>query len=307
MVRRMKVIIGYDGTSYSDVALNELRQAGLPRRADVMLLCAIEPMPACTAESMMAIAHNSQTIQAKVEKAVEEARDKLRTNFPEWMIQQQIMHGSPMIEIPRMADEWDADLIVTGTHDPSWLERLLVGSVSRSIASNAACSVRVVREHRGHHGPSARLLIGLDDSENIQAVIDKVASRQWKPGTEARLVLTAGLEPIPDSAPKPQPIGSLPGIQAAERELSAVGLNATSVINESGKAQFVLDEADRWDADCVFVSHHNTGLFERILFGSLPALVTGRAHCSVEIIRDHPIPRRKAVSYPKLQREVTTG
>ncbi len=54
-------------------------------------------------------------------------------------------------------------------------------------------------------------------------------------------------------------------------------LNATSVVNESGKAQFVLDASGRWDADWVSVSQHDTGVFERILFGSLPTLVTGRA------------------------------
>ncbi|HEY8462140.1 MAG TPA: universal stress protein, partial [Blastocatellia bacterium] len=34
----MKILIGYDGSSYADAAIDHLRRAGLPRSADVMVV-----------------------------------------------------------------------------------------------------------------------------------------------------------------------------------------------------------------------------------------------------------------------------
>jgi nucleotide-binding universal stress UspA family protein len=43
------------------------------------------------------------------------------------------------------AEEWDADLIVVGSHGYQSWERMLLGSVSQSVAAHAECSVEIVR------------------------------------------------------------------------------------------------------------------------------------------------------------------
>ena len=43
------------------------------------------------------------------------------------------------------AVEWGADLIVMGSHGYRGIDRLLLGSVSESVAMHAACSVEVIR------------------------------------------------------------------------------------------------------------------------------------------------------------------
>jgi nucleotide-binding universal stress UspA family protein len=42
------------------------------------------------------------------------------------------------------AKEWEADLIVVGSHEHTALTRLLFGSVSRFVCEHARCSVEVV-------------------------------------------------------------------------------------------------------------------------------------------------------------------
>jgi nucleotide-binding universal stress UspA family protein len=44
------------------------------------------------------------------------------------------------------ASEWHADLIVLGSHGKKGFDRLVLGSVSDSIARHAPCSVEIVRE-----------------------------------------------------------------------------------------------------------------------------------------------------------------
>jgi len=52
---------------------------------------------------------------------------------------------SPARAILEMADEWKADLIVMGSHGRRGLNRIVLGSVSESVALHARCSVEVVR------------------------------------------------------------------------------------------------------------------------------------------------------------------
>ena len=56
-----------------------------------------------------------------------------------------IERGDPVTMICQVATETDADLIVVGTGDRSWLERLFKPSVSAGVATEAPCSVLIVR------------------------------------------------------------------------------------------------------------------------------------------------------------------
>lgn len=52
--------------------------------------------------------------------------------------------GNPAEAIVRAADEESADVIVVGTHDRGWLDRLLRPSISKGIVERAAIPVLVV-------------------------------------------------------------------------------------------------------------------------------------------------------------------
>lgn len=56
-----------------------------------------------------------------------------------------IRDGDPRHVIIGCAEEWHADLIVLGSHGKKGLDRLMLGSVSDSIARHAPCSVEIVR------------------------------------------------------------------------------------------------------------------------------------------------------------------
>jgi hypothetical protein len=49
-----------------------------------------------------------------------------------------------------IAEEWKADLIVLGSHGRRGFDRLIMGSVSETVAAHAKCSVEVVRMHQRH-------------------------------------------------------------------------------------------------------------------------------------------------------------
>jgi nucleotide-binding universal stress UspA family protein len=53
--------------------------------------------------------------------------------------------GHPVVEICRIASEREADLIVIGSHGRSGFARVILGSVSNAVASQAGCPVTIVR------------------------------------------------------------------------------------------------------------------------------------------------------------------
>ncbi len=53
--------------------------------------------------------------------------------------------GHPAEQIIAAAEEWNADLIVTGHRGKGLFERWLLGSVSRLVIAYARCAVIVIR------------------------------------------------------------------------------------------------------------------------------------------------------------------
>ena len=60
----------------------------------------------------------------------------------------EIVSGDPAEEIIRLANIYQADLIVIGSRGLTGLERIIQGSVSSQVVENASCSVLVVKPPR---------------------------------------------------------------------------------------------------------------------------------------------------------------
>jgi nucleotide-binding universal stress UspA family protein len=58
-----------------------------------------------------------------------------------------VLEGSAKQKITEEAEEWQADLIVVGSHGYKAFQRMLLGSVSHAVAQHAKCSVEIVRSN----------------------------------------------------------------------------------------------------------------------------------------------------------------
>ena len=74
-------------------------------------------------------------------------------------------------------------------------------------------------------------------------------------------------------------------IDAAVEKLRCAGLRTSVVVKEEEPKALLLNEAEGWNADSVFVGARGAGRVERLLTGSVSSAVAARARCSVEIIR----------------------
>jgi nucleotide-binding universal stress UspA family protein len=219
--------------------------------------------------------------------------------FPEWKISAEATYGSPAWELLARADEFKPDLIVAGSHGHSAISRFFLGSISQKILTEAYCSVRIARGKIETDPGPLRLIVGFDGSKGAKAAVDSVVKRAWPQGTAVRLV--AATENISPSA-----IGRfIPPIanivdEANEYEtewieklavkeladLRTAGVNASLEARPGNPKKVLIEEAEAWNADCIFVGANAFGSrLERFLLGSTSAAVAARAHCSVEVTR----------------------
>ncbi|MGE3466159.1 MAG: universal stress protein, partial [Pyrinomonadaceae bacterium] len=230
------------------------------------------------------------------------AKKRLQTMFPQWRVAAEATYGSPAWEILGRAGEFKPDLTVVGSHGRSPISRLFLGSISQKVVTEAHCSVRVARGRIEVDPSPARIVIGLDGSRGAQAAVDAVASRPWRDYTEIRLI-TATEEVAPSSVGRfiPPITHLVDEINETERawieklaanalaKLRSRNITATLHLHAGNPKDVLVEETEKWNADCVFVGANSAGSrLGRFLLGSTSAAVTARAHCSVEVVRFEP-------------------
>ncbi len=308
----MKILIGYDGSRSADAALDDLQKAGLPDDVEAKVISIAEvwmPPPNGDKPEKYLLDANPEWLKIHDqvgEKEVLEARvlsrhakERLEINFPGWKVYCEATYGSPAREILAQAEIFKPDLIVVGSQGKSAISRILMGSISGKVLAEANCSVRVARGRIEVDPFPVRLIIGFDGSPGSLAAVDEVISRKWRTYSEARLV-SATNSAIPSAIGRfVTPVGKMfedekkservwieKLAETALRKLNEAGLKTELCVEVSNPKQVLIEEAEKWGADCIFVGSHSFGSkLERFLIGSTSAAVAERAHCSVEVVR----------------------
>ena len=154
------ILVGYDGTRSAERALAravELAQA-FDSKLVVVSVTAPEPitmtggafglMPYHFPEPDVTIARMDEAVWGQHREHVEAfcARAGVPVEFA-------TATGEPTEEIVEVADTHGADLIVVGTREPGFFDRLFGGSVSQGVARRARCDVLIVHpEEAGDEG-----------------------------------------------------------------------------------------------------------------------------------------------------------
>ena len=297
MSERMKILIAYDGSTCADDALNDLPRAGLPREADALIVQVEErwlsaPSGYKTVEEVVVSTNLSAAKPARepVEPQAEangehleslgQASQRMGAYFPEWKMETLSLKGSPAREIIHSAKEWNADLVVVGSHGCTESKRFMLGSVSYKIANEAACSVRVVRGQAWKKGSPSRLLIGLDGTKGASAAVEEVARRMWIMGSEVRLVV--GRDASENNS---KWLGEY--VENIRKILEHAELAVTELVEAGDPKQIIAASAEEWGADCIFLGANDAkNSYENHLLGSVSTAVVARASCTVEIVRE---------------------
>ena len=135
-----------------------------------------------------------------------------------------------------------------------------------------------------------RIVIGVDGSPGAEAAVRAVTGRSWPASSEARVIgvldsmMVTAMEQN-EEVDQDEWAWARKRVEASEETLRVSGLIVSSVVKEGDPKQVLIDEAEQWEADCIFVGARGLRSFERFLLGSVSTAVVARAHCSVEVIR----------------------
>jgi nucleotide-binding universal stress UspA family protein len=321
MDTRCKILIAYDGSACADAALYDLHRAGLPREAEATVISVAEtwlphPPPSSyeivesvfvedSAAGTEKASEGESAALADAQALATEAVKTVRSSFPDWNIRAVAQFGSPASELLARADEWEPDLIVVGSHGRSAIGRLFLGSVSHKIVTEARCSVRIARGQPNKRDSPARIVIGVDGSPGSAEAARAAAARTWPARSEVRLIAVfdtvtptmAGnfIPPVVQWVEEE----NLATIERArkiaeslEEQFRSAKLSVSSIVKPGDPKRVLVQEAEGWEADCIFVGARGLSRIDRFLLGSVSAAVAGRAHCSVEVVR----PKAKPVA-----------
>ena len=148
------IVVGYDGTPPAEHALRRAAEYATAFAAKVVVVSVAAPQPLVEAGAPGAFGLMPYAYQAgepgraleRDEELWERHRERVQSLFSDADLQVEFagIAGEPAQELVDAAEQRQAELIVVGTREPGFLERLLGGSVSQDVARRARCDVLIV-------------------------------------------------------------------------------------------------------------------------------------------------------------------
>ena len=320
----MKILLPIDGSYHSDNSVETVLTHLWPEGSECHVITVAEPLHANVAAAFGKLGSMSleaqQALDADIHKLLKETTDKLELKFGKGKVVGNYYEAKPAGIagiILELAKNWQADIIIMGSHGTSGWDDQSFGSVTLAVVNNAPCSVQIV-----HYVPSSslekkqkqnlpleelmeetRYLVAINDSANSRSVIDSILSRPWPPDSKFQLI---SVVPEPKSvfhsrwikdikideahkklyAAQKQILEKLVKDTAGEIEAKLGKGKVTHHVLEGNARSLILQVAQDWPADMIIIGAHDRdkSILEHFL-GSVARAVVNNADCSVEVVR----------------------
>lgn len=309
----MKIAIGYDGSEYAKAAVDDLHRSGLPRVAHALILCVgemavplrptdvtVDPALSRRVTASVVQGHaDASLILSEAQQLAEDGKRRTQQQFPEWDCSAEVLVGTAAPALIERSEGWDADLVVVGSQGRSTIGRLVLGSVSKQVATESSRSVLVSRHVVDRGDAALRIMIGVDGSAHAAAAAKVIQGRVWPEGTKVRIVAvddtvrptgTARLVPtaaawVSDSnAAHLQNVRDM--VDSTAETFRRAALQVSAEFKHGSAQRLLCEEAASWGADCIFVGSRGLGsAVERLRLGSVSTALVTSAPCSVEVVR----------------------
>jgi nucleotide-binding universal stress UspA family protein len=289
----IRVLYATDGSEQARAAAEWLQVFPLPPASRVLAVSVVTLPP--SALDIPPVRAYYDELRAAAGAVVEQARADLARR---WETTTRVIEGEPREEIPRVAEESGADLIVLGARGLSAVKGWLLGSVSTAVTHHARCPVLVVK---GQHSPGLRsAIIAVDGSPDSMAAVQFFTSLALEPSLTIRLVGVAEPPHLPIAAPEllGTPLQSALEELRQARQFRLEGVLSKLVaelkprVTDIGHAAIfghpaeeIVAAAGKAGADLVVVGARGLGTVKRLALGSVSERVLHQAPCSVLVVK----------------------
>jgi nucleotide-binding universal stress UspA family protein len=135
------ILVALDGSEIAERVIQVLNELVLSQDSKV-IICHVFPTPESEIE-LPADRPNSDSPTFSyfhIEKQLQSYQESLSVHS-----ELELVTGDPVDEIIRLANIYEADLIVIGSRGLTGMKRIVQGSVSSQVVEEASCSVLVVK------------------------------------------------------------------------------------------------------------------------------------------------------------------
>ena len=148
----MKILIATDGSEFSRAAIEKCCRVLQPsEQTEIKIISVYEQIAAIATEPFAISAQYYQEMtdlaRSQCETFAADSVEQLKRIVPgiDANVRTEVRIGAPARVIVDEAIDWNADLVVVGSHGRSFWGRLTLGSVSDAVVHHAPCSVLVAR------------------------------------------------------------------------------------------------------------------------------------------------------------------
>lgn len=134
-----KVLIAIDGGVFSEKTAHKGYEMARSMNAVVAMIYVVDPALATGSDGVSA----SDEIKT-FEQAGRDILERLKKELGDKDIWLFVKTGSPAPTIIKVADEWEASILVLGTHGRTGFSHLLMGSVAEHVVRHSSIPVLVV-------------------------------------------------------------------------------------------------------------------------------------------------------------------
>lgn len=310
----MKIIVAIDDSGCSKVAVRSVLEREWAEGSEVRLLNVIEPLNFMHGTAWDSPDEKPVDLCKKLlEESERHSKDLVSSlskhfyeKFGEENVSSNVLMGEVISSINSEISDWQADLVVVGSHGKSGIDELLLGSVSRKLLFTAPCSVQIVKLPPYRVPPISKelespenVLVPVDSSRYSEIVIDSIMELRWPKSVKFMVlhVVRSWAYHIPSLSSIDATEVSAADKDSLENANKLVSKYATRIgdagISKSITAKVVLGDprkeilryATDWPADLIVMGSHGRGTIMRNLLGSVSEAVSHRCWCPVQIVK----------------------
>jgi len=287
-VRKVRILIGVDGSHAADVACEFVERRTWPLGTRVCLMGVVEPLVDLIGMASSSDG-NSAPEHTGLGLVLEERADALRRRG--LSVETSIASGQAADVLIDRATESFTDLIVVGSRGLGPVARIVLGSVSTHLVDHARCPVLVVRS------PEATRMLLATDGTRSSLGIPRVLGA-WGNAFRGLPVEVLSVAPrnafiTPWGSTGDEEVATVPvelslheGIaREVADEMMELGWHAAAVARAGDPASQIVSTGAEWRADLIVTGSRGLGTLRRMVEGSVAHDVLLHARSSVLVIR----------------------
>jgi len=280
-----KVLLAYDG---SEASVNALDQAVVLVRAEEgaeLIIVVVMHMPEAGVE-MISMNDARAAVEEGGARMAGEAEARARKLGVE--VSCVVRQGTPYEEITNLAEEVEADVIVTGRRGMTRFERAMIGSVTSRVIGHSSTDVLVIPGDGKILFDS--VLAATDGSDYGELAVGKAIDFATSYGAASVTFVTALDENEEFTALAPEMVDRITdrykeALERARESAKEAGLEASVVLKRGRSADVINISAREAGAKIVFVGTHGRSALGRLLMGSVTERVIGTSKVPVLVTK----------------------